>query len=185
MEHEPVTVTTTLRDALRAVRTANPDAIRAIDDDDRRQAEQAAAEAKHRADLAEKVDKRLAERTDAIVADFVALEQEAIHDAAARLARQQLEAELGVTDPAILAMTAGIPGRLNRSGVESSLKRLAGSAPLPWRKGAPSATAYRTEMAIAAVDAVQAPRALSASEAADLAEQRRVELEQRRQARIA
>jgi hypothetical protein len=160
-----VTVTDTLRAALATVRN-NPDAVAELERADAERARLAAAEAKRRDDAASKLVKLLPERTAAIVADFDALEREAVRQAAEGLARLQLERELGLApaspfDP--------VPVRLPRGRVDAARIRLAESLTIPWlgRTGGQA----QADQSRADMDARMAPaRARKAAEAAAVAE---------------
>src|SRR4051812_46483659 len=101
-----------LRAAIEAVR-GNPAGVAALDAEDAATAKAVAAEAKAKADRLAKVEKALPDRVQALLEDYVAREQEALHAAAESLARQQLERELGVIPPAVAAATWP-PARLDR-----------------------------------------------------------------------
>jgi hypothetical protein len=173
-----------LRAALAVVRGAPADSIAALDQAD--MAAQAAAEreAKRKADLAAKVEKTIPARVEQIVADYLALEAEAIRKAATDLARVQLEAELGITPPEVLAM-GGWPGRLAGGRVDKIRSRLADSLPLPWNPKGGTAIQYRSAMTADSRAKAEAPKALADSEIEDRIAQRRTMLEEQRQRQIA
>lgn len=89
-----MTISTAIRDAVRLVR-ANPGAVDAVDAEERAAAAAREAEAKRISGLEAKLAKALPERVDQLVADYVALEQEALHRAAEKLAREQLARSSG------------------------------------------------------------------------------------------
>ncbi len=171
-----------LRDALRMVRTAAPDAIQAIDAQAAPEAAAKVAEVKRLAGAERKVVDGLAARTAAIVADYEALERAAIRSAAETLAREGLEAEFGITSREERAMYPA-PARLGRSRVESSRSRLADSAPIPWDRAGRSADRLRSDNARELRPEALSP-AQAATEAAKLDRGRRAEMEARRVAAV-
>lgn len=185
------TIASNLRDALRAVRSASPDAIRAIDAAEKAALAEAEKAAKRQASLAEKINQALPERTAAIAADWLALQAEAINEAAEALARRQLEAEHGAIDPRTLALQGYPPARLATSKVEHALRKMIDTTPVPWDRAGRTAAVVRSGGQRAASEAAAAaePRteaddveARIAARTAMLAEQRTKAIADRKRA---
>lgn len=130
------------------IQQLGPDAVQrelaAIAAEDRDKAEAVAAEAKRTAAAEEKVAAALEERTAAVAADWYAVQQESVRQAAERLARQQLRLEHGLDDPRTVAMSGGWPTRLTQRRIDAILGQVVDSLPLPWVKGRPSSAGYRS-----------------------------------------
>ena len=174
-----------LRDAVALVR-GNPSGVADLDAQDRAQAEAAEREAKRALTLAEKVQKALPARTDALVADFLAVEAEAIRKAAEGLARSQLDVEYGVIPPA-LAVRVAYPARLGRDRVDAMRKRVVAEAPIPWDKAGRSGSARASDMTRGFAEAVEAEaRAVAGvDDVEERVAQKRAELDERRRREIA
>ena len=169
-----------IRDAAALVRN-NPTELEAISAEDLAAAEAAAREAKRTADARAKVEQNLAARTVALIEDWIALEQSALHDAAQRLAREQLQRQYGLV-PLKVAAYNPAPMRLDRPRVELALKNLRDSAPVAYVKGGKSAAEARSEMVRAASDELERPE----REARELERSKRAEaLGQRERQRAA
>jgi colicin import membrane protein len=139
----------------------------------------AEAEAKRRADLVAKIEQALPERAEQLDEDYVVLRggesTAASRAAAAKLARKQLEIELGAVDMRIVAMRGGVPARLRTEDVEAEFRLLWAATPVPWDVKGRSAATYRADLsreAAATVEREQA-RVLSHDEAEAAADQRR------------
>jgi hypothetical protein len=156
--------------------------VAALDAEDAARQKAQAAQDRAQADRLAKVDAALAARTLAIVEDFATLERAAVHAAAEALARAQLEAEHGITDPRTLSV--GWPTRLGPDRVDQARKRLAGSLPLPWRKGGQSADAYRSAMTAEAA-ATLYPATVTVDDVETRVAAQRQKIEARRQLSIA
>jgi hypothetical protein len=176
-----------LKSALDVVRGASPDEIKQLDEAEKAAQAEAERATRKKADAAAKVDRALAERTELIVADYHALEEQALHQAAEDLARAQLSVETGLEDPQRYAI-AGWPTRLAPRRVNLIRDRLAGSEPLPWARGHKSADGYRSAKAAETAAIRQADEraqraergVLSHDEAEALAAQRQMQMEAQR-----
>lgn len=185
-----------LRSAVALVK-ANPAAISEIDAEEAAKVAAAKREAERIAKLEAKVEKALDARVADLIDDYYATERAAIERAAARLARQQLQQEVGLTPPAVTARTPAA-ARLSPAHVERELRAILGSAALPWDKEGRSGTSWRTDAAKDAAAALpSAPYVLQTEQARDagtygltpaeaeaLAEKRRADMEAQRAAAI-
>jgi hypothetical protein len=176
--------TKALRSAVELVR-GNPGAVEALEAEDAARAKAAADAAKAKAAAEQKVAAALEARTAQLVADWHELEKAAIRDAAARLAKEQLDRQYGVV-PAKLAAMSPAPARLTPRHVDASLARLTGSAPVGYDPEGRSAAVLRSAQAAAAAEALEAARPPTAVDDVDarIAE-RRAQMEAQRVAGIA
>jgi hypothetical protein len=145
-----------VRDALRTVQN-NPAELAAIDAIDAAEAKARAAEAERLAKAATKRDAALEARIEAIIEDHVAREQDALRLAAEKVARAQLDAELGITPRTALALSPS-PVRITPRILENARAQIAERTPLPWDRQGRTANALRSDEARAsgAVDDVEA-----------------------------
>lgn len=143
-----MTVTERIREAVALVR-ANPGAVEAINAEERERQAEAERQAKQLAAKQARVEKDLPALAAAIKQDRIALEEQALDDAARALARQVLEARHGITPTEVL-MTSGMPiPRLDQRRIDAALKRRFEGEPLPGAKSAPAE--FRAEHARALV----------------------------------
>jgi hypothetical protein len=170
-----------LKAAVALVR-GNAPAVEALDKEAAAEDARIKAEAKRRAEAETKIERDLAARTAALVADWQALGAEAVRLAAEALAREQLQREHGIVPPKVAAMTPAA-ARLDERRIEQARRRLGGSAAIPWDKQGRSADRFRADLTRAASEAA-APVGLSRAEVETLAAERRAKLEEARQARI-
>jgi hypothetical protein len=152
----PQTLRTRVKSAL-AVVQSNPGEIAAIDAEAQAAAKAAAAEADRLAKAAAKRDAAMPARVEAIIEDHIGREQDALRLAAEKVAKAQLDAELGITPRTALALSPS-PARITPRILENARAQIAERTPLPWDRQGRTANAIRVDQARAsgAVDDVEA-----------------------------
>lgn len=121
---------------------SNREGIAQLDAEQAKEAAASQTEAKRLSEVRAKVEQAMPDRVQALIDDWVGREQDALRMAAEAVAREQLEAQFGITDRGVVALR-GVPARISSDILDRVRKRVASSTPVSWDKQHRTASAWR------------------------------------------